>query len=57
MYCGGWSGFWGYPYYFGGLAWILFHATILALLIWLIVTIVKSLTSHKTETSKNGGSR
>ncbi len=56
MYCGGWSGFLGYPYYFGGLVGILFHVTILSLVVWLIVTIVKSLTIQRTKDS-NGGAK
>lgn len=57
MYCGNWYGFWGYPYYFGGLLGILLHLTILALIVWIVLTVIKSLTSYRQETSKNGGGR
>ena len=54
MYCGTWGGIWGYPYYFGGLIGILFQMTILVLIVWAVVTVVKNLTSHKIEALKNG---
>ena len=54
----GW-GIWGYPYYFawGGILGILFHLTILALVVWAVVTVVKSLTGQKAEPTKNGGAK
>lgn len=44
--------FWGYPYYFGcgGILGVVFHLAILVMLVWTVVTVVKSLTSHKAET-------
>ena len=48
-----------YPYYFGwgGILGIVFHLTILVLIVWAVVAVVKSLTSQKAETAKNGGSK
>lgn len=54
MYCGYGSGFWGYPYYLGGIIGIVFHLTILALIVWAVVTVVKSITG-KQVASKDGG--
>jgi uncharacterized membrane protein len=57
MYCGHWQGYWGYPYYPWGIIGIVFHLTVLALIIWAVVTVVKSLTSHKQVASKDGGAK
>ena len=57
MYCGNWGGFWGFPYYFGGLFGLLLHLGLLVLIVWAVVTVVKSLTSRRTETFKNGGAK
>ncbi len=51
MYCGNW-GFGGYPYYAGSIVGILFQLAVLGLIAWALVTVVKSLTAHKTEISK-----
>ena len=57
--CHGSGIIWGYPYYFGwsGILGILFHLAILALIVWAVVTVVKSLTSQKAEPTKNGGAK
>ena len=49
--CGNW-GFWGYPYYAGNIVGIVFQLTVLVLIVWAVVTVVKSLTAHKVETPK-----
>ena len=52
MYCGNWGGFGGYPYYAGNIVGIVFQLTVLVLIVWAVVTVVKSLTAHKVETPK-----
>jgi uncharacterized membrane protein len=56
--CGNWTGFWSSPYCFPyGIMGIIFQLGILALIVWVVVTVVRNLTSHKTEVSKDGGTK
>jgi hypothetical protein len=56
MCWGNWQGVWGYPSYFGSLISVLFHLSILVLLVWIVVAGVKSIT-QKLESSQKGGAR
>ena len=56
--CGNWGGFWGGPYYFlGGITGVFLQLGILALIAWVVATVVRNLTNHKTEVSKDGGTK
>ena len=58
MCYGMWGGSWGSPYYFlGGIIGILFHLSILVLIVWAVVAVIKSLTNHRAEPYKNGGAK
>ncbi len=55
MYCwnwggnwgGMWNGMWGHPFYGGSLIGLAFQAVTLGVIVWGVVTVVKSLTAHK----------
>jgi hypothetical protein len=52
MCYGNWYRFWGVPYYFGGVVGILFYLVFLLLVVWAVVTVVKSLTNQRARKSK-----
>jgi len=52
MCYGNWYRFWAVPYYLGGVAEILFSLALLILVVWAVVTVVKSLTNQRARKSK-----
>jgi len=47
MCYGNWYRFWGVPYYFGNIVGILLFLALLILVVWAVVTMVKSLTNQR----------